>query len=231
MLSNSEKVIKCMLAILDGRSGKGYNNYVFLGSIYGVGDVYSDLSIVKRDRSLYDFKSELITKLMKYKLLGIDGVYLINDEIALNLNRYQGKNIPSGIDAVFFNNTKNTNSLKLHNKFICMKDCDNISIRTELGFYGSDCTGLSIKAYDNEFICLSRLYESRVKVSIKQSGRLYAYKCMNCDFKIEENNIGSIYLDQCSNCSISYNKGKKPVILRSCIDMKVQTNNVIKVRY
>ena len=54
---------------------------------------------------------------------------------------------------------------------------------------------------------------------------------MNCDFKIEENNIGSIYLDQCSNCSISYNKGKKPVILRSCIDMKVQTNNVIKVRY
>ena len=59
MLSNSEKVIKCMLAMLDGRSGKGYNNYVFLGSIYGVGDVYSDLSIVKRNVSLYDFKSEL----------------------------------------------------------------------------------------------------------------------------------------------------------------------------
>lgn len=228
MLSNSEKVIKCMLAMLDGRSGKGYNNYIFLGSIYGVGDVYSDLSIVKRNVSLYDFKSELITKLMKYKLLGIDGVYLINDEIALNLNRYKGKNIPSGIDAVFFNDTTN---LKLHNKFICMKDCDNISIRTELGFYGSDCTGLSIKAYGNEFICLNRLYESRIKVSVKPYGRLYAYKCMNCDFRIEEDNIGSIYLDQCSNCSISYNNGKKPVILRSCIDMRVNTDNVIKVRY
>ena len=164
MLSESEKVIKCMLAMLDGRSGKGYNNYVFLGGIYGIGDVYSDLSIVKRNVSLYDFKSEQITKLLKYKLLGIDGVYLINDIIALDFNKY-------------------------------------------------------------------RLYESRIKVSVKPYGRLYAYKCMNCDFRIEEDSIGSIYLDQCSNCSISYNNGNKPVILRSCIDMKVQTDNVIKVKY
>lgn len=231
MLSESEKVISCMLAMLDGRSGKGYNNYVFLGSIYGIGDVYSDLSIVKSDKYLYNFKSEQITRLMKYKILGIDGVYLINDAVALNFKKYKGKNIPTGIDALLIYSIKNAGSLKLNNKYICMKDCDNTSVRTGLGLYCSDCTGLSIKAYENEFICLNRLYESRVKVSIKQSGRLYAYKCMNCDFKIEENNIGSIYLDQCSNCSISYNKGKKPVILRSCIDMKVQTDNVIKVKY
>ena len=128
MLSNSEKVIKCMLAMLDGRSGKGYNNYIFLGSIYGVGDVYSDLSIVKRNASLYDFKSELITKLMKYKLLGIDGVYLINDIIALDFNKYRDKNIPSGIDAVLLHGIVSANNLKLSNKYLCIRNCDNISI-------------------------------------------------------------------------------------------------------
>lgn len=71
-------------------------------SIYGIGDMYTDFTTrcaIGAGKPKYKFSETEIKRLNKAKLLGIPGVYLINDKLCFN-EQSTYKKIPTGFDVV-----------------------------------------------------------------------------------------------------------------------------------
>ena len=85
MASTFEPNISDMLAALYFAHRKNFKNTAALsgdlypvGNVYGIGTLYSLGLYIDRLHNI-EFDQKDIKKLMKYKMLGYDGIYLLND--------------------------------------------------------------------------------------------------------------------------------------------------------
>lgn len=151
----------------------------YVCSIYGIGDMYTDFTTrcaIGAGKPSYKFSETAIKRLNKAKLLGISGVYLINDKLCFK-EQYTYKKIPTGFDVVCAVST----DYKTLESDIAINECIGakyLRLNNHKMFIGNECrlheckNGSVVTQDNNE---MSRLYFhgcSCIKVEVNSKNTL-----------------------------------------------------------
>ena len=159
----------------------------YVCSIYGIGDMYTDFTTrcaIGAGKPKYKFSETAIKRLNKAKLLGIAGVYLINDKVCFN-EQYTYKRIPTGFDVV----CAMSYDYKTLDSDIVVNEClgaKHLRLNNHKVFIGNECRLTECKN------------GSIVTQDNSDTSRLYIHGCS--DIKVEANSKNTL-----ANIDCSYN--------------------------
>ena len=159
----------------------------YVCSIYGIGDMYTDFTTrcaIGTGKPKYKFSETAIKRLNKAKLLGISGVYLINDKLCFN-EQYTYKRIPTGFDVV----CAMSYDYKTLDSDIVVNEClgaKHLRLNNHKVFIGNECRLTECKN------------GSIVTQDNSDTSRLYIHGCS--DIKVEANSKNTL-----ANIDCSYN--------------------------
>ena len=139
---------------------KNFNLGALFGDVYGVGSIY-EKGILECDNNKF-FSDEQVKQLLKYKMLGYNGIYLFEDGFGLVID----SNTPYGISLKGIN--------YIYANLANYTLCSDINIR---GLYGSRCkfSGKSITITE----CLDIREVKEQRLNIDRANNIFVDMCNN----------------------------------------------------